>query len=147
MFYKLGQQIALFDVGLLKEAQISNPGLAAQMRTPTWGLQGPAPEGFKRELPAAGQPIAPGPAAGAGAGTGQAQQAAMPQKATDPVTPTPAPGPAAAPGPGSPFRGPDAGVMKPPSATFKPATPTAKDLGIPGKATAQSLGIPGASPF
>lgn len=135
MFYKLGMQTALEQLGLLKVA--TNPGIAAQMRIPTWGLSGPVPPGFQREQPAATQSTPTGPAPGAGTGKGTSEQASMPQKSTDMVSSAPAPGPAAAPGPASPYRGPAAEKIKPPKDTFKPVEAE----------TAKTLNVPKASPF
>jgi len=127
MFYKLGMQTALEQLGLLKVA--TDPNIAAQTRTLTWGQAGPMIPGYQRELPSVSQPTPSGPAPGAGTGKGPSDQAAMPQKSTDAVSPAPAPGPAAAPGPASPHRGPAAESMKPPKAAFEPVeTETNKTL-------------------
>lgn len=139
-FYKYGQQIAFNLLGLIKTSQM-NPGLAGQMQTPTWGLGGATPQGFK--APSAPAP-APTPPQGAPA-TGTAPQ---PQKPIPAPSQPVGPSPAAAPGPASPFKQPsmprtsrsELGISN---------RQTAADLGISGgRQTASSLGIPsGGKPF
>jgi hypothetical protein len=142
-FYKLGQQTALEEVGL-KLAQPANPGLAAQMQRPTWGLGGATPQGFKAPSAPAAAPTPPAAPSGPGGATSAVGNAPQPQKPVPAPSQPPGPSPAAAPGPESPFRQPTA-----------PLTPSKKDLGISSqspsfstKETASSLGIPsGGKPF
>lgn len=136
-FYKLGQQTALEELGLKiavgDPSLVRNPGLAAQMQRPTWGLGGATPQGFKAPSAPAAAPAPPAAPSGPGGATSAVGNAPQPQKPVPAPSQPPGPSPAAAPGPESPFRQPTA-----------PTTPSKKDLGIPsGGTTAKSLGISG----